>query len=249
MEEINTILAYESSLKIIQEKNTFSFSIDSTVLSFFVNIKAKTKKIIDLGCGNATIPLFLSLFTKAHITGVEIQESAYNRAIKSVSLNNLDNQIEILNKDIKDINKIVGSNKFDIVISNPPYFKINDESLRNKNDELTIARHEVKVNIDDIVKEAFYLLKDMASLYLVFRTDRFLELVDILNKYHFSIKRLRFVYPKPNKDSYIFMIEAVKNGSSLGLKILEPLYIYEENGDYSKEILDYFHYGEENEKK
>ena len=78
MEEIDNILGYEGSYKIIQDKDAFSFSIDSTILSFFCDIKPREKNIIDLGTGNAIIPLILSLRTNKKIYGIEIQENFVN---------------------------------------------------------------------------------------------------------------------------------------------------------------------------
>ena len=101
-EIINDLLGYEA-LKIIQRPDIFNFSLDSTILADFVTIKMKDKKIIDLGCGNGYIPIFLTLRTKANIIGVEIQEEIANIAKRSVELNKLENQIEIINIDLKEL--------------------------------------------------------------------------------------------------------------------------------------------------
>ena len=94
IEVINDLLGYEG-LKIIQRPDIFNFSLDSTILADFVTINKSDKKIIDLGCGNGYIPIFLTLRTKAKITGIEIQEEIYDLAIRSVELNNLKDQIDI----------------------------------------------------------------------------------------------------------------------------------------------------------
>ncbi len=125
------------------------FSLDSMLLADFVDT-SKTKEtdlVVDLGTGNAPIPLFLSLKTRAKIFGVDIQSDVCALARKSVELNNLENQITIINDNIKDIYKKIGANKFEIVVSNPPYFKYKDTSRINKNDYLTIARHEVLITL------------------------------------------------------------------------------------------------------
>ena len=119
-EQIHELLGYEN-IKIIQNDDMFSFSLDSMLLANFIDTIG-AKRIIDLGTGNGPIPLFLTLKTKASIIGVEIQEEVANLAKRSVELNHFENQIEILNDDLKDIYKKVGANSFDIVSSNPPYF-------------------------------------------------------------------------------------------------------------------------------
>ncbi|MCB9498272.1 MAG: tRNA1(Val) (adenine(37)-N6)-methyltransferase [Bacillales bacterium] len=249
MEEINTILGYEDSLKIIQNKDNFRFSLDSTFLAFFTEIKKKTDRIIDLGSGNGAIPLFLSMFTTKPIFGIELQEEVALMAKRSVELNNLENQIKIINGDIKNIKDYFLSDSFGLVLSNPPYFKVNHTSSLNEKEEISLARHEITVTMEDIVKASFYLLKEGGTLSMVQSTDRFSETIFLLKKYNFYIKRLRFVYPSKGKESYIFLFDAGKRVKEQGIKILEPLYVYNDNNEYTDEVKAYFHYGENNGKK
>jgi len=240
VEVINDLLGYDG-LKIIQRPDMFNFSLDSTLLADFVKPLAKTKKIMDLGCGNAPIPLFLSLKTNAHITGVEIQEEVFDLAKRSVELNKLENQITIVNDNIKGLSKKYNNSEFDIITCNPPYFKHKESSHINKNDYKTIARHEVLITLEEIIIEVKRLLKTKGSFCMVHRTERIEEIINLLNKHNFSIKRLQFVYPKKGEDSYTVLVDASNNGSK-GLKLLEPLYVHE-NGGYTKEIIDIFRYG------
>lgn len=242
MEVINDLLGYDG-LKIIQRPDMFNFSLDSTLLADFVKPLSKTKKIMDLGTGNAPIPLFLSLKTKAKIIGVEIQKEVYDIAKRNIELNNLTDQISIVNKDIKGLNKDYNNSEFDIITCNPPFFKYKETSNINKNEYKTIARHEVLITLEEIIIEVKKLLKTRGSFCMVHRTERIEEIIFLLNKHNFNIKRLRFVYPKVGENSNAVLIDAVSNGSP-GLKLLEPLYVHE-NGGYTKEINRIFHYGEE----
>lgn len=243
MEEvINDLLGYDG-LKIIQRPDMFNFSLDSTLLADFVKPLAKTKKIMDLGTGNAPIPLFLSLKTNASITGVEIQDESYDLAKRSVELNNLQDRITILHDDIKGLSKKFENSEFDIITCNPPFFKYTETSHINKNDYKTIARHEVLITLEEIIIEVKRLLKTKGSFCMVHRTERLEEIVMLLNKHNFSIKRLRFVYQKHGDDSYTVLVDASNNGSK-GLKLLEPLYVHEGN-EYTDEIKKIFRYGKE----
>lgn len=239
MELIHELLGYKS-IKIIQNSEMFSFSCDSMLLAHFVSTSPKTKDIIDLGCGNAPIPLYLTLKTKAKIIGIDIQEDICEMARRSVNLNNLDDQITILNKDIKDIYKVVGTNHFDIVTCNPPYFKYLETSNINKNDYLTIARHEVKINLEEIISEAKKLLNEGGSLYMVHRVERFSEIVSVLSKYHFEIKRLQFMYPKVDSTDALLVIFEARNNAKSGMKVLQPFYMYDLNGEYTDQAKEVF---------
>jgi tRNA1(Val) A37 N6-methylase TrmN6 len=242
VEVINDLLGYDG-LKIIQRPDMFNFSLDSTLLADFCNPLTRTKKILDLGTGNAPIPLFLSLKTKAQIIGLEIQEDVCNIALRNIKLNNLESQITIINEDIKGIHKKFKNGEFDLITCNPPFFKHKETSNINKNDYKTIARHEVLITLEDIIIESKRLLKTKSSLCMVHRTDRLVEIINLLTKHNFAIKRMRFVYPKKGEISNIVLIDASNNGST-GLKLLEPLYVHK-NNEYTDEIRRIFNYGKE----
>lgn len=238
MEEVHELLGYKN-IKIIQNKEMFSFSSDSMLLAYFVNANKKTKKIIDLGCGNAPIPMYLTLKTNAKIIGVDIQKDICDMAQRSISLNNLNEQIEIINADIKNIYKKVGTNCFDIVTCNPPYFKYVETSNVNKNESLTIARHEVLITLEDIVIEAKKLLVEGGSLCMIHRVDRLSEIINVLSKHNFEIKRMRFIYPKKEDEEALLVLFEAKNNAKTAMKVLKPFYMYE-NGKYSNETLEMF---------
>lgn len=238
MEETNYLLNYKS-LKIIQNEEWFKFSLDSVLLPNFVTINKRAKRIIDLGTGTAPIPLILSTKTSALIYGIEIQKEVYEMAQKTISLNKLNNQITIINKDIKETDKLFESDYFDVVTCNPPYFKLEDQSNLNKNEKKTIARHEMLINLDDIMKVSRKILKNNGYLALVHRPERLLEVFDSMRKYNIEPKKVRFVYSKVNKNCNIVLIEGRKNGNE-GLKILPPLYIYDESNNYTAEVTKMF---------
>lgn len=241
-EVIHDLLGYDG-IKIIQRPDMFNFSLDSTLLADFVIPLAKTKKILDLGTGNAPIPLFLSMKTKAKIIGVEIQKDVYDLAVRTIKLNKLENQITILNDDIKGIHKKFENSEFDLITCNPPFFKYKESSHINKHEYKTIARHEVFITLEEIIIEAKRLLTTKGSLVMVHRTERLIEIINLLSKHKFSVKRLRLVYSKHGEESNMVLIDASNNGLP-GLKILEPLYVHE-NDSYTEEVLEIFNFGKE----
>lgn len=234
----NYLLGYEN-MYIMQDTEGFNFSLDSVLLPNFVTINKNITNVLDIGCGNAPIPLILSTKTSAHIVGVEIQKQSYLLAKQSVEINGLEEQISLINKDIKDFADKCESDTYDIITCNPPFFKINPKSNLNKNDMKTIARHEVLLNLEDIMKISRKLLKNNGIIGIVHRPDRLVEILMIMKKYNIEPKKIRFVYPKKDFESNILLIEGKKNGKP-GLKILDPLYVHEDNGSYTKEVLSFF---------
>ena len=238
MEVENRLLNFKN-MKIIQNTDWFNFSIDSVLLSNFVTINKNINNIIDFCAGNAPIPLLLSMKTSAKIYGIEIQKAIYELALKSVNINNLNEKIQIINDDVKNIGDYFENEFFDVITCNPPYFKLNTNSNVNDNNIKSIARHEIYINLDLIFMIARKFLKNNGVIALVHRPDRLIEIIETMKKYNIEPKRLQFVYPKENKESNMILIEGKKNGNP-GLKVLSPLFIHEANGDYRKEIKKLF---------
>ena len=227
-------------LKIYQDTDAFNFSIDSMLLASFASITKRVNNICDLCTGNAPVPLYLSLRTKAKITGVEVQKESYDLAIKSVTENNLNDQIEIINDNLINVSDKIGKSKFDLVTCNPPFFKVGDNHI-NPNDKKAIARHEVLATLDDIIKEASILLNSKGTFSMVHRPLRLVEILDTMRKYKIEPKRLQFIYPKENSECNHILIEGVKDGAP-GLKVLNPIIVYSEDGKWTEEILKIYNF-------
>lgn len=235
-EVINYLLAYEN-MKIIQRKDMFNFSLDTVLLASFCTINKDLNCIVDFGTNNAAIPLLLSKRTAKPIIGIEIQKDAVVLARKNVELNQLNNQIEIIQDDIK--NYVKNGKKTKLVVCNPPFFKVGEKSNLNENEYLQIARHEIKISLEEIVRSASMILDNKGRFAMVHRPDRMIEIINCMQKYDIEPKRIRFVYPKFGKESHIFLIEGMYKGNK-GIKIEQPLYAHEEDGSYSKEVRKMF---------
>jgi len=239
----NRLLNFTDKI-IYQDNDYFLFSLDSVLLANFVTVKLSDKKIIDLCSGNAPIPMLLSFRTKARIFGVEIQKYIYDMGVDSVYENKMDEQIALINQDVNKLYDEFGREEFDIVTCNPPYFKYKDDSLVNDNEGKMVARHEVYIKLEDVIKVSKYLLKNGGTFAMVHRPDRLIEIINLMQKYGIEPKKIRFVYPKKEKESNMILIEGVKNGKG-GLKVLCPLVTHLDDGTYNEEIRKMF--GDDND--
>ena len=211
---------YDYGYKIVQNNNYFKFSIDTIALADFISIRFTDKKMLDMCTGNAPIPIILSSKI-SEIYGMEIQKPIFELAHKSIKINNLDN-IKLINDNIKNWTKYFPGNNFNIISCNPPYFKYNNNALVNDNIIKSIARHEITINLEEIIQISYQLLKDRGNFYIVYRPERLIELFDLLKKYNFGLKRIQFCYYDYNSTSSFILIEAMKNGKD-NLKIEKPL--------------------------
>lgn len=234
MIRINDVLGYKD-LKIFQDSDFFSFSLDSIILANLTNIRLNDNKIIDFCTGNAVVPLILTRRCNKKIEGIEIQESVYSLAEKTISINNLNDRIKIYNCDVKDFCCNVNNyNKYDLVLCNPPYFKNFIDSKKNQKYEKMIARHEILINLNDVCSCAKNILKDNGSLSMVHRTDRLMDVIKCFKDNNIEPKVIRFIYESLEKKSNLFIIQGQKNGN-VGLNVEPPLYLYESDGKFSDE--------------
>ncbi len=220
---VNDLYDYDG-LKIYQYEDKFKFSLDSILLAEFVELKNNTRIIVDFCTGNAPVPLILSTKTNARIYGFEIQPNIFKLARLSVRENNLESQINIINANLTDSLEYILPESVDAVTCNPPYFKYDkNKSLINEDEEKAIARHEIAMNLEDLMTAAKYILKNKAPLYLVHRCDRLEEILDCLTKYNFKVKKLQFIYAGYKKEAIMVLIKATKNGKMGSLKVMPPV--------------------------
>lgn len=232
-------------LKIIQNTKGFCFGIDSVILSDFAKNIKKGSKVVDLGTGTGIIGLLLCKKTELkEIVGVEIQKEVAEMANRSIKLNKLEDKFKILNTDINKIfeDKLLEKNKFDVVVMNPPY-KEKGTGKINEVDSKIISRHEVKATLSDFIKVASNLLKDKGEIYIVHKPERMPDIIQKMRENKIEPKEIKTVYSNKKTEASLILIKGIK-GANKFFKILEPIYIYEENGEYTKEIKEIYNIGE-----
>lgn len=238
--EIIHDLTKDGQLKIVQDTEMNTYTFDSILLSYFTTVNKRTKKVVDLCSGNGPIGMLLSrrLYGDDYqIKCVEIQEHIADLGAKSIKLNNLDNNMEMICDDLIDISETIGKNNYNLVTCNPPYFKVDPDSNLNPNSSVAIARHELCVNLEEIIDEARKLLDNMGLFSIVFRPERFDELIVLLDAYGFKVKRMQFVYPKQGQKCNTILVEARKGQVNSQVQILEPLYVYNQDDTYTEDAL------------
>lgn len=224
--------------RIIQKKVGFCFGMDAVLLANFASVK-KGGKVLDLGTGTGIIPILMEAKTDgSHYSGLEIQSEMAEMAKRSVALNHLEHKVEIVEGDICDASTIFSHDSFDVITSNPPYM-IGSHGMKNPRETKAIARHEVLCRFSDISMAARKLLKNKGTLYLVHRSFRLAEILNCLAKDGLEPKRIRFVHPYKNKESNIFLLEAVK-GAKSRMTVEPPLIVYDAPNQYTDEIYEIY---------
>lgn len=217
----------------IKQTKGHSFNLDTVLLAHFIKLNYNIKSLLDVGTGNGGLALYMSEKTKAKITGIEIQESRYLQALENVELNDLQSQIQIIHDDylkmtFKDI---------DVIICNPPFFKVDKDSNLNKDDSITIARHEISLDLESLLSKVSEHLKFAGKFFMIHRPDRLFEIIRLCDQNHLTIKRMQLVYPYIDKQANHVLIECSKYGKDQ--MIVEPaLILYEQKHQFTKQAIE-----------
>jgi len=221
-------------LRLIQKEEGFCFGVDAVLLANFADVR-KNDRVIDLGTGTGIIPILLAGKTQAaSLVGLEIQEQMVEMAQRSVLLNDLQDRVKIVCGDIKDPFKFFKPASFDVVVTNPPYIN-RGGGIVNPLDTKAISRHELFCSLEDVIRTSSKLLVPCGRFAMVHKPERLADIIYLMRTWKIEPKYLRFVHPSPYKKPNLLLIRGIKNGNP-ELKMMEPLYVYDENGNYSDEI-------------
>ncbi len=230
MERIDDL--QRNGLKLVQDTELFCFGTDAVLLADFVEIAAGTK-VADLGTGTGILPLLLyGRQPEAAYAAVEIQPQLYALAQRSVALNNLEDNICIVQGDIAHAKTLLGEN-FDVVVSNPPYEKIQDGKSR-RNESHAIARKEQLIDFSGLCKSVAALLRVGGKFYFIHKASRLPELICTLKQYGLEPKILRMVHAHITDEPKYVLLCAVK-GAKEHLRVRPPLVMYEALGRETEE--------------
>ncbi|MCH5297474.1 MAG: methyltransferase [Ruminococcus sp.] len=223
----------------IYVSDSYHFSTDTILLADFSKPTGR-KKCVELGTGCGTIPLLWCRHNKTlDITAVEIQKNACELAQKSVDLNSLNDNIKILNSDLKELKGILPSGYYDVVVCNPPY-KLSGSGITNPENSKLIARHESECTLDDICQTASSLLQFGGKFFICQRPERLADVMEAMRKFSIEPKTLRLVQQRRNKAPKLFLLEGRRGGKRGFMNVRETLFIDDENGNFSQEMMNIY---------
>jgi len=193
------------------------------------------ERIIDLGTGTGIVPILLATFHPGlELVGVEIQPRLAAAARRNVAASGLADSINILEQDIRTITGTIPPGQFSQVLSNPPYYKLHTGRV-NPSTEKALARHEISLTLQELVKAASGLLETHGTLSLVFIPERLPELLEEMEAHDIAPRRLRFVHSYANTPATLVLMAGVK-GAQSGMTVEPPLIIYSQKGKYAAEV-------------
>jgi tRNA1Val (adenine37-N6)-methyltransferase len=229
-ETVDQIL--EGKLEVIQKEKGHRFSIDALLLSHFINLK-EGDHVLDLGTGGGIVPMILAKrWPCCRITGLDIQDDLIDMARRSAILNQVADRVEFIRGDIRQIKTLFETGSFDVVTFNPPYRRMHSGRI-NPNVEKAIARHELKVTLDDFLAAAAHCLKMKGRAVVIYPASRAVKLFSQMRALRLEPKRMALVYSNPSSEGQFVLVEGLKGGNET-MKVMPPFFIYEDGGAYSQ---------------
>lgn len=231
----------QNGYAIIQNPAFFSFGTDAVLLSHFASVQTKGR-VVDIGTGCGIIPILLyARCPGLSITGIEVQPELAGMAARSVQLNALDEHIRIVCGDLK---RVLDYEKHgvDMVVSNPPYKKA-DAGAHNQDNHRNIAKREILCTLSDVIDAAAALLRTGGRLCMIYRTERFAELMALMRDKRIEPKRIQLAASRHGQAPGFALVEGRK-GAREGLKFLPTLEIYEQDGSYTAPLRQIYGIGE-----
>lgn len=220
-------------LYIAVSKN-HSFGTDAVLLANF-SAEKKVGRHCDLGMGCGIISMLLIREDKvASTVGVDISKEAVRLARFTADEYSGGRFTPIL-ADLKNLRGILTFGEFDLVTCNPPY-KAEGAGIVSHTATDKAARHETECSLEDVVKTASHLLKSSGRLCICQRPERLTDILDLMRKHKCEPKRLRIVCRDKGTEPWLVLVEGRRDGKA-GMRIMPPLFVYDENGKFSEEML------------
>lgn len=195
-----------TDIYLYQHKKMFRINTDTALLAQFMKVK-KGERVLDIGTNNGALLLAAHRYAPSYLYGIDIQPEAIAVAEKNMKHHHITNVV-LMAQDICD----AALEKVDVIVCNPPYFKVDQESNLNESQSLQMARHERFLTLRTLCQRVSELLDEKGRFYMVHRASRISEIAYTLKQHRLEIRTLQFVYDANREEAVSVLVEAVKDG-------------------------------------
>jgi tRNA1Val (adenine37-N6)-methyltransferase len=220
-------------LRVIQKKKGYRYSIDSYLLAAFAD-EPEGATVLEIGSGSGVISILLAGVKELHMTGVEIQPSLAGMSERSVKMNGLEKKVKIITGDIREFS----GGPFDAVVANPPFRPVGSGRV-NPEDEKAVARHEIRLTLEQMLSCANRLLGHGGRFYAIYPAWRLPDMICAMRKSNIEPKKIIMIHSRIGSPASLFLVKGIK-GAGFELYIEKPMNIYSEQKKYTLEIQELF---------
>ncbi|UCD77002.1 MAG: tRNA1(Val) (adenine(37)-N6)-methyltransferase [Desulfobacterales bacterium] len=234
MSSYTTDTFFDGKIQVMQSRAGYRFSIDAVLLAFHAGPRSGDK-ILDLGTGCGIISMIMAVRAPdIRIFAIEVQPELAGLAKANVNQNQLEDRIEVMLTDMKLLKPEMTDGPADLIVCNPPYRKPGSGRI-NPAQQRAVARHEIKVTLNDILETARRMLRTAGRFVTIYTAERATDVLLRMRSERIEPKFMRMIHSSQKADAKLVLIEGVKDGRA-GLIVAPPLIIYDDNGAYTKEV-------------
>ncbi len=221
-------------LKIRQPQQGPRVNVDTILLAGFTVLRPG-EKALELGCAHGGISLILARrYQGSSITGLEIQPQLAQLAQVNARENSLEDRFQVLWGDLRDHRRLFAPQSFDVVTANPPY-EDPGQGQPSPQETSRLARQGEGCTLAQVCDAARFLLRNRGRLYMIMRSRRLAELLELLRQRRLEPKKLLTVHSRQDQEASVFLLEAVRAGG-VGMAVLPPLVLYGPDGGYTAQL-------------
>jgi len=210
-------------MNLFQPEQGYRYNSDTLLLYDFIASFTPKGELLDVGCGCGILGLLLKRdFPALHVNLLDIQ--AQNCEISKANAHA--NNIEIASFTCKDFLEAKFEHKFDMIVSNPPFY--HKGGVKSENDALYLSRHSSALPFTAFASKVTKSLSNRGYFFFCYDAKQLDSLMATLLDNGLNVEDLCFVYPKEEREASLVLIRARKNSKTL-CKIHPPLFIY--NGE------------------
>ena len=217
---------------LYQPTSGYCYNSDSIFLYDFISTFKPKGSLLDVGCGVGIISLLLSRDFTLETSIIDKQEKMLNYAKHNFSLNNLE-----VKSHLGDFTQLECGEKFDYIISNPPFY--DSRVTQSENTHLNIARYAHHLPIEDFIAKVKKLLKPRGYFIFCYDAKQVDLLLYHLSSYGINVEKMQFVHSKIDRESKLVMI-AARMGSKSMTQILPPFVVFDDESVYREKAMKAF---------
>ncbi len=234
MEPLTRDHFFNGKIVLNQPESGYRFSIDAVILSHLV-CPAPGETVLDLGTGCGVIPVMLAFrHPEIRVIGVEIQPALSRLARQNVAENRLAHRVRMIDKDIGELLPADIGGPVDWVVTNPPYRKL-DSGRINADSQRAVARHELKTDLDTVLRTARRMLPKAGRFSIIYPSVRSVDLVAAMRSTRIEPKHLTMIHSRAASPARLVVVTGIKGGRP-GLEVGPPLDLYHEDGTYTRAV-------------
>ena len=149
--------------RIEQDRSPMKVTTEGCIFAASIALEGDERTILDIGTGTGLLALMLAQRSSSQITGVELDADAANQAQQNFDESPWSERLRAVNQSIQAYAHD-NVERFDLVISNPPYFTDHLKSGRRKD----IAIHDDQLSQSDLIKSVVTLLHEKGTFWVIY---------------------------------------------------------------------------------